>query len=51
MLFNTGAYNNRNGPERTGMDQNAPEWASITGMDVKNNFFYASKFIIYYLEI
>ena len=41
-----GAYNNRNGPERTGMDQNAPEWASITGMDIKINLFYATKFII-----
>ena len=30
----------------TGMDQNAPEWASITGMDIKINFFYATKFII-----
>ena len=41
-----GAYNNRNGPERTGMDRNAPEWASITGMDIKINLFYATKFII-----
>ena len=35
------SYNNRNGPERTGMDRNAPEWASITGMDIKINLFYA----------
>ena len=41
-----GANNNRNGPEHTGMDQNAPEWASITGMDININLFYASKFII-----
>ena len=41
-----GAYNNRKGPERTGMDRNAPEWASITGMDIKINLFYANKFII-----
>ena len=44
-LFKTepvnGAYNNRNGPERTGMDRNAPEWASITGMDIKISLFYA----------
>ena len=40
------AYNNRNGPERTGMDWNTPEWASITGMDIKINLFYAIKFII-----
>ena len=33
----TGVYNNRNGPERTGMDRNAPELASITGMDIKIN--------------
>ena len=31
-----GAYNSRNGPE----------WASITGMDIKINLFYAIKFII-----
>ena len=31
-----GAYNNRNGPE----------WASITGMDIKINLFYTTKFII-----
>ena len=42
----SGAYNNRNGPERTGMDRNAPEWASITGMDIRINLFYATKFII-----
>ena len=30
----------------TGMDRNAPEWASITGMDIKINLFYAPKFII-----
>ena len=30
----------------TGMDRNAPEWASITGMDIKINVFYATKFII-----
>ena len=30
----------------TGMDRNAPEWASITGMDIKINLFYATKFII-----
>ena len=41
-----GAYNNRNGPERTGMDRNAPELASITGMDIKINLFYATKCII-----
>ena len=41
-----GAYNNRNGPERTGMDRNTPEWASITGMDIKIYLFYATKFII-----
>ena len=28
-----------------GMDRNAPEWAFITGMDIKINLFYASKFI------
>ena len=28
------------------MDGNAPEWASITGMDIKINLFYATKFII-----
>ena len=36
------------------MDRNAPEWASITGMDIKINLFYAIKFIIFtriYLEI
>ena len=42
----TGAYNNRNGQERTGMDRNTQEWASITGMDIKLNLFYATKFII-----
>ena len=31
----TGAFTNRNGPKRTGMDRNGPEWASITGMDLK----------------
>ena len=30
----------------TGMDRNTPEWASITGMDIKINLFYATKFII-----
>ena len=30
----------------TEMDQNALEWASITGMDIKINLFYATKFII-----
>ena len=30
----------------TGMDRNAPEWASITRMDIKINLFYAIKFII-----
>ena len=39
----------------TGMDWNAPEWTSITGMDIKINLFYATKFIILpyaiYLEI
>ena len=30
----------------TGMDRNAPEWAYITGMDIKINLFYANKFII-----
>ena len=30
----------------TGMDRNAPEWASITGMDIKIYLFYATKFII-----
>ena len=30
----------------TGMDRNAPEWASITGMDIKINLFYANRFII-----
>ena len=39
----------------TGMDWNAPEWASITGMDIKINLFNATKFIYYftiiYLEI
>ena len=44
-LLDNGAYNNRNGPERTGMDRNAPEWTSITGMDIKFNLFYAAKFI------
>ena len=39
-------YNNRNGPECTEMDRNGPEWASITGMDIKINLFYAIKFII-----
>ena len=29
----------------TGMDRNAPEWASITGMDIKINLFY-----VIYLE-
>ena len=29
----------------TGMDRNAPEWASITEMDIKINLFYATKFI------
>ena len=35
------------------MDRNAPEWASITGMDIKINLFYATKyyFTIIYLEI
>ena len=46
MKENYSAYNNRNGPERTGMDRNAPELASITGMDIKINLFYATKFII-----
>ena len=41
-----GAYNNRNGPECTEMDRNGPEWASITGMDIKINLFYAITFII-----
>ena len=41
-----GAYNNRNGPERTGMDWNAPEWTYITGTDIKINLLYAAKFII-----
>ena len=45
-LDNPGAYNNRNGPERTGMDRNGPEWASITEMDIKIYLFYATKFII-----
>ena len=36
----SGAYNNRNGPECTEMDRNGPEWASITGMDIKINLFY-----------
>ena len=47
MFKINGAYNNRNGPERTGMDWNAPEWASITGMDIKINLFTATKFIFY----
>ena len=25
----------------TGMDRNAPEWAAITGLDIKINLFYA----------
>ena len=36
------------------MDRNAPEWASITGMDIKINLFYATKCIIFtiiYLKI
>ena len=32
--------------ERSGMDRNAQEWASITGMDIKINLFYSTKFII-----
>ena len=31
----TGAFTNRNGPERTGTDRNGQEWTSITGMDFK----------------
>ena len=31
------------------MDRNAPEWASITRMDIKIYLFYATKFIIYTL--
>ena len=42
----SGVYNNRNGLERTRMDQNTPEWASITGMDINIYLFYATKFII-----
>ena len=38
----SGAYNNMNGPERTGMDRKAPECASITGMDININLFYAT---------
>ena len=30
----------------TEMDRNAPEWASVTGMDIKINLFYATNFII-----
>ena len=30
----------------TGMDRNTPEWAYITGMDIKITLFYATKFII-----
>ena len=30
-----GAFTNRNGPERIGMDRNGPEWTPITGMDLK----------------
>ena len=30
-----GAFTNRNGPDRTGMDRGGQEWASITGMDLK----------------
>ena len=36
------------------MDWNAPEWASITGMDIKINLFYATIFLyftIIYVEI
>ena len=35
------------------MDRNATEWASITGIDIKINLFYATKFnfTIIYLEI
>ena len=38
----------------TGMEGNAPEWASITGMDIKINLYNATKFIIFtiiYVEI
>ena len=31
---------------KTGMDRNAPEWAYITGMDIKIYLFYSTKFII-----
>ena len=30
-----GAYNDRNGPERTGTDRNGQEWTHITGTDLK----------------
>ena len=35
------------------MDRNTPEWASITGMDIKIDLFYATKvlFFIIYLKI
>ena len=36
------------GPECTGMDRNAPEWVSITGMDIKINLFCANKFIFHH---
>ena len=29
------------------MDRNTPEWASITGMDIKIYLFYTTKFIIF----
>ena len=35
----------------TGMDRNAPEWASITGMDIRINLFYAFLFTLIDPEI